>query len=89
MDIHMRIIIGSGNMSQYKGTWIVSEPYITHYKFKPEDVQPYYDSYDDGSIVVYIKIKKFFGLFAYDCAVNSDDIYYIETEIPERRECGR
>jgi hypothetical protein len=62
-----------------------TEPPVDHFTFESKDVLPIYDVYDDGSMILYIKRKKFFGLRECVTRVNDSDIDYVE--IPERRIC--
>jgi hypothetical protein len=62
-----------------------TEPIIDYFEFKPEDVLPKYDIYDNGRMVLYIKRKKFFGLREVVELVSESNIYY--EELPERRIC--
>ena len=64
-------------------------------EFKPGDVMPYYDIYNNGKIILYIKqrIKKRKWLFfpyieEKIVRVSDSKIKVIITEIPVRRECG-
>lgn len=65
-------------------------------EFKPEDVQPYYDIYDDGRLILYINLvrTKRYRIFwkkkeEIIHKINDDRIRVLVTEKPERRECGK
>jgi hypothetical protein len=61
------------------------EPPIEYFTFRPKDVMPYYDIYNNGSIVLYIKRKMFFGLYECITKVKDCDIHY--NELPEKKVC--
>lgn len=74
--------------------FVSSEVGFSYMEFQPEDVQPYYDIWDDGSITFYIKQKYdeyMYGLFRIKrekiFGYHERYIYIEKSEIPERVNC--
>ena len=64
-------------------------------EFVPEDVMPYYDIFNNGDIILYIKQRvknQKWLIFSYTeeiiKKVNEKRIKVVVTEKPERRQCG-
>ena len=65
-----------------------------NYRFDLKDVMPYYDIYSDGTIIIYIKIKRIIWFAPWKkiekiIDVHEDSITITKHEVPERRKCER
>ena len=81
-------------MSTSETTWYRKTNYDYFVEFKVENVQPYYDIYKNGSIILYIEtyVDSFWSFLRVKkgiIAVNENDIHIEISEIPERRNCER
>lgn len=60
-------------------------------KFTPNEVLPYYDLYDDGSIVIYVEFRTPFLFFwdkTYIVQACDEIIEVREVQIPKRMNCN-
>ena len=103
MVMHTKTKNGNGGIyiSDYELEYYIKgcrsyEFFYPDIQFYPEDVQPYYDLWDNGEITLYINVDKEKGMFPFSLPFFNKkrivkcvdaDVFIQVVEIPERRYC--